>query len=50
MKDLMKKGTPMNMFKTLTLRWWQTGFFKLERIEPVAELLMTVKSKLADCR
>jgi len=24
-----KKGTRMNMFKTFTLKWWQTGLFKL---------------------
>ena len=24
-----KKGTRMNMFKTFTLNWWQTGLFKM---------------------
>ncbi len=23
-----EKGTSMNLFKTFTLRWWQTGLFK----------------------
>ena len=29
MNDLTKKGTPMNIFKTFTLKWWQAGVFKL---------------------
>ena len=29
MSDLMKKGTSMNLFKRFTLKWWQTGVFKL---------------------
>jgi hypothetical protein len=24
-----RKGTRMDMFKTFTLKWWQTGLFKL---------------------
>ena len=28
MDDLTKKGTRMNIFKTFTLKWWQTAFFK----------------------
>lgn len=27
--DLIEKGVAMNIFKTFTLKWWQTGFFKL---------------------
>jgi hypothetical protein len=27
--DLTKKGAHMNIFKTFTLKWWQTGLFKL---------------------
>lgn len=26
---LMEKGVAMNVFKTFTLKWWQTGLFKL---------------------
>lgn len=28
MHDLMKKWPRLNIFKTLTLKWWQTGLFK----------------------
>jgi hypothetical protein len=28
MDDLAKKGAHMNIFKTFTLKWWQTGLFK----------------------
>ncbi len=27
--DLTKKGARMNIFKTFTLKWWQTSLFKL---------------------
>ena len=29
MNDPMKTGSRMNMFKTFTLKWWETGIFKL---------------------
>ena len=25
----MKEGTPIDLFKTFKLKWWQTGVFKL---------------------
>jgi len=28
MEDLAKKGAHMDIFKTFTLKWWQTGLFK----------------------
>ena len=28
MGDLAQNGARMNLFKTFTLKWWQTGFFK----------------------
>jgi hypothetical protein len=27
--DLTKQGARMNIFKTFTLKWWQTGLLKL---------------------
>jgi len=27
--ELTKKGAHLNIFKTFTLKWWQTGLFKL---------------------
>ena len=28
MDDLTKRDARMNIFKTFTLKWWQTGLFK----------------------
>jgi len=28
MNDLATKGAHMNLFKSFTLKWWQTGLFK----------------------
>jgi hypothetical protein len=28
MNDLMRGGTSIRVFKTLTLQWWQAGLFK----------------------